>query len=70
MAAFRGSFSRAFAIRARVVRRRTPLRTRDTDKKKQRSEFHIHIAMLYIHNPGGHYNRLARQAEKTYLRLE
>ena len=53
IAARRGSFTmHTIFSGARVsVILPTPRRTRDTDKKKQRDEFHIHIATLDTHNP-------------------
>ena len=47
IAAFFGSFTMVRFSGARVAARLvTPGRTGDTDKKKQRGEFHIHIAKL------------------------
>ena len=56
-----------FGAYASAARLGTPRRTRDTDKKAKRGEFHIHIAKLGT----GKLQQIRKvRNENTYLRLE
>ena len=60
------SFSRAGVAVGLVA----PRCTRDTDEKKKRGEFHIHIVKLVIHNAAVTTTDWQDTRLKTYLRLK